>query len=207
LPNAAISSGAANKNRCAVERYMTPGQQNENIDDKKVSSLSEDGLENAGRRRFARSGLAASGIIATLTSRPVLGAVCKSPSGFLSGNLSKPDECTTLGGVSPGYWKNKTDWPVSPGLKFCKVFTATSGPFSTVTLVALLDPQEYDKYGLGRHLVAAYLNYMSGRTPFLKLETLQAMWNEIRLKGYFTPTAGVTWTPDQVVSYISKTFH
>lgn len=189
---------------------MTPnGRQDENIDDKNASGTSQQGLENPGRRRFGRSGIAASGIIATLTSRPVLGTVCKSPSGFLSGNLSKPEDGNLVcAGRSPGYWKNH-GWPIPnrTSVKFRSVFTVPVGsPFYNITMLDMLTEQTFDKYNLGMHLVAAYLNYRAGWSPFLDTSRLQAMWNEIRLNGYFTPTAGVKWTPEQVVYYIQQTF-
>jgi|GEM_PF-678666 len=48
------------------------------------------------RRRFATSGLAVSGVILTLASKPVLGqsAFCLSPSGWVSGNTSQHGPCT-----------------------------------------------------------------------------------------------------------------
>jgi len=188
---------------------MTPnGQQNENSDDKKVSGLSEKGPENAGRRRFARSGLAASGIIATLTSRPVLATVCKSPSGSLSGNLSNHHQDTVCEGRSPGFWKNHK-WPglSKDTLLFRSVFTvsSSSSPLYDMTMRDVLYTKD-DKHNLAMHLVAGYLNYTTGRSPFLDTSRLQAMWNELQLTGYFTPTAGKQWNAEQVVSYIQSTF-
>ncbi|MDP2785870.1 MAG: hypothetical protein Q8O38_14960, partial [Sulfurimicrobium sp.] len=59
------------------------------------------------RRRFTKSGLAISGVILTLASRPVLGDfVCKSPSGFLSGNVSAHGTPLLCSGLTPGYWGN-----------------------------------------------------------------------------------------------------
>jgi hypothetical protein len=64
------------------------------------------------RRSFAKSGLVASGVLLTLSSRPVLGElVCKSPSGFESGNLSFHGTPITCAGLSPVYWINNTGWP------------------------------------------------------------------------------------------------
>lgn len=64
------------------------------------------------RRSFAKSGLVASGVLLTLSSRPVLGElVCKSPSGFESGNLSFHGTPIICAGLSPGYYKNNTNWP------------------------------------------------------------------------------------------------
>ena len=57
------------------------------------------------RRSFAKSGLVASGVLLTLSSRPVLGElVCTSPSGFESGNLSFHGTPIICAGLSPGYW-------------------------------------------------------------------------------------------------------
>ena len=65
------------------------------------------------RRRFGKSGVAASGVILTLASRPVLaGWECLSPSGFQSGNLSTHVQPPLCEGRTPGYWQapNK-NWP------------------------------------------------------------------------------------------------
>jgi hypothetical protein len=69
------------------------------------------------RRRFAKSGLTASGVLLTLASRPVLGGVtnnltCQAPSGFASGNLSQHGTPLTCTGRTPGYWGTQpTQWP------------------------------------------------------------------------------------------------
>lgn len=164
---------------------------------------------NDSRRRFGRSGLVASGVLATLVSRPVLGTqVCKSPSGFLSGNLSthgKPPICM---GRSPGYWKNRTNWPI-PNRKTClfsSVFTCKSGTgYKTVTMFDLLSHKSFDSQNLGMHLVAAYLNAKAGWTPFLTVERIQSMFSEWSATGYFAPTAGVKWNAAQIVDYIQRT--
>jgi hypothetical protein len=194
-----------------TEHQMTSdGRQSDNSETEALPGpLAHSGLKSAGRRRFGKSGIAVSGVLVTLASGPVLGdIVCKSPSGALSGNLSShgtPPVCT---GVSPGYWKNHTDWPIAnrDTVKFKTVFTTTPGsPYGTVTMLTLLDHQDYDTNNLGMHLVAAYLNAMAGRTPFLTVETIKSMWTEIQTVGYFTPTAGTHWTSAQVVAYITST--
>jgi hypothetical protein len=63
------------------------------------------------RRGFAKSGLALSGVILTLASRPVMACTCKSPSGFISGNVSTHGTPQTCSGRSPGYWQGKKTWP------------------------------------------------------------------------------------------------
>ena len=62
------------------------------------------------RRRLTGAGLAGSGVLLTLASRPVLaqGGICLSPSGFQSGNLSRPNQGNTpCAGRTPGYWGEK----------------------------------------------------------------------------------------------------
>lgn len=62
------------------------------------------------RRHFA---LASSAVLLTVASRPVLAntTICKTPSGFLSANLSHHGKTDYSNGCSPGYWKSRTDWP------------------------------------------------------------------------------------------------
>lgn len=65
------------------------------------------------RRRFGKSGLAASGVILTLASQPVLGQwACQSPSGFQSGNVSTHGDLPLCEGRTPGYWQARDkQWP------------------------------------------------------------------------------------------------
>lgn len=188
------------------------GQQDNNRDPRLAEheTIHQPQLVNESRRRFGKSGLAATGVLATLASRPVLGCeVCKSPSGFLSGNLSKKNnKPVTCAGRSPGYWKNKTSWPISnrSTAKFSSVFTCSpSSPYKSVTMLTLLSHQSYDTNNLGMHLVATYLNVVQGWSSFLTVERLNTMFTEIQTKGYFSPTAGVKWTAAQVVDYLKKT--
>jgi hypothetical protein len=188
---------------------MTINGRQDGNSDQQAGPASATGVVNAGRRRFGRTGLAASGILATLASRPVLGAACMTPSAFVSGNLSTHGTPPACAGRSPGYWKNKTDWPIAnrDTAKFKNVFTcAKTSPYFDVTMLTLLDPQDFDKYNLGMHLVAAYLNAMAGWSPVLPVTKLQSMWNELQAVGYFTPVAGVHWTAPDVVNYIQSTY-
>jgi hypothetical protein len=189
---------------------MTPSGQQENHIGKQDSDSDFCGNRvNESRRRFGMAGLAASGVLATLASRPVLGAeVCKSPSGFLSGNLSTHGTPPVCAGRSPGYWKTHTNWPIPnrTTVKFKSVFTCSkASPYYNITMFNLLDPQSFDQHNLGMHLVSAYLNAKAGWTPFLTVERIVSMWAELKLTGYFTPTAGVKWNAEQVVDYLKKT--
>lgn len=167
-------------------------------------------LPSPSRRRFGAAGLAASGVIATLASRPVLGAglTCKSPSGFLSGNLSTHGEQPVCAGRSPGYWKNQTTWPIAnrATAQFGKVFQCDAGsPYAQATFLHLLDPQKFDKDKLGMHLSAAFLNAMAGYTPFLTVERLHSIFSEWQRTGQFSPTATVSWDSAQIVEYLQAT--
>lgn len=83
---------------------MTNKQSPEGIEDKTKST-------DLARRRFTKSGLAASGVILTLASRPVLAdTVCKSPSGFLSGNVSSHIEQLCTGNYPSYYADNPDAW-------------------------------------------------------------------------------------------------
>ncbi len=160
------------------------------------------------RRRFTKSGVAASGVLLTLASRPVLGdVICKSPSGFLSGNQSSHGTPPICQGRSPGYWKKHVgSWPVPPGTKFIHVFHCSySSIYAKYTLLQLVNPQSDDTNKLGMHLVAAFLNARMGWTPFLKEETVIAMFKEWAATGAFSPTATVYWNAAQIVEYLTAT--
>jgi len=78
---------------------------------------SSEGLEDktkfvdSSRRRFTKSGLAATGVILTLASRPVLAnIVCKSPSGFYSANNSSQIHEMCFGNYPDYYANNPQAW-------------------------------------------------------------------------------------------------
>jgi hypothetical protein len=179
-------------------------------------SLSERG---AARRRLAKAGVGAAGILATLESRATMSPMmCKSPSGALSGGLSSHyGTAPVCQGLSPGYWKNHTgSWPCATDLWFADVFYVPGNrsvctvktknkSYLCSTLLNVLSPQSFDKYNLGMHAVATYLNIRSGKISFLSVETLLSMWREVQTKGYYSPTAGVKWTAEQVKNYLQAT--
>jgi hypothetical protein len=179
-------------------------------------SLSERG---ATRRRLAKAGIGAAGILATLESRATMSPMlCKSPSGALSGGLSSHyGPAPVCRGRSPGYWKNHTSsWPVPIGTWFADVFyVAGNRRYCTVkqkntsylcsTMLNLVSPQSFDKYNLAMHAIATYLNIKSGKINFLSVDTLLAMWADVQIKGYYSPTAGVKWNAEQVKNYLQAT--
>lgn len=182
--------------------------------------------KGAARRRFTRAG-AATGVLLTLHSQSALAgggtpAVCTTASGFMSGALrsthtTQPVSCS---GLSPGYWKNvanrnslaggaNSGWPrpVLPTDHFSKYFPSTLEFYGSASMLDVLSPPNsgYDISGLGRHLVAAYLNVLSGKSSFQTTAALQKMWSEWRDFGFYTPIAGVKWTAYDIVNYLKQT--
>jgi hypothetical protein len=184
---------------------------------------------NTTRRDLAKSGLMLSGVMLTLASRSAVGGnfVCKSPSGFLSGNLSAHGTPITCSGRSSGYWgTHPTQWPApyqagtcsnstctqaadwSHGTTFRSVFNCNGqgtiyAQYSMMQVVWLggnLDPNQ-----LGAHVVAAVLNARMGSTPILTEAQVANIFNEWNLKGYFEPTAGVKWYAADIVAYLQST--
>ena len=175
---------------------------------------------NAGRRRFARGGAAATGIVLTLTSRAGMAgpALCKSASGSLSNGHNSHAPTPTCLGVSPGYWAQNSDWPatVTRATPFKTYFQCGGMPYySSVTFGDILLGGAKDQYGhvadpqnLGMHIAAAYLNSISGphNDSFLKLPALQSMWNALHTGNMmYSPSGGVYWSASDVVIYLKKT--
>jgi hypothetical protein len=178
-------------------------------------SLSKRGVA---RRRLAKAGVGAAGVLWTLESQAAMTPLlCKSPSGALSGGLnSHYGPAPTCNGPSPGYWKTHDGWPCARDTRFAAVFhvpgdmnscepnkAATS--YLCATFGDLISPQSYDTYNLAMHVVATYLNILSGRISFLSVETLKNMWYEVATTNRYSPTANVYWTPEQVKRYLRAT--
>jgi hypothetical protein len=169
--------------------------------------------EGAARRRFTRAGVAASGVLLTLHSQPGMAVeVCTTPSGYLSGGLQSfrgpPPTCA---GRSPGYWKTHS-WPrgTDKAQAYTRIFSCNglnSKSYGSITQGAILDPQKFDKNGIGRHLVACYLNVQAGLSTFQTVPMLQRIWLEYQAKGYYTPTAGVRWDGAKIVEYLQGTMY
>lgn len=175
-----------------------------------------------GRRRFASTGIKASGVILTLASPPGMAAVCKSPSGSLSGNLrsSPGQQAVVCSGLSPGYWKNWTDsWPAGcyatsspnrPATLFASVFpNGGTKTYQTGTMLEVLNcnQQGEDPHNLGAHLVAAFLNVKSAKISYLTVASLKTIWYELGTYGYYTPMAGKKWYAKEVADYLASTEH
>ena len=147
---------------------MTNKQSTESIEDKTKSA-------DLARRRFTKSGLAASGVILTLASRPVLANnVCKSPSGFLSGNVSSHIEqlCTAN---YPSYYANNPDvWRGTqyiPG-EYKNKETQSADTGSTSSTTNLNSSKEIDKWVGGTQYSQAF----PGSSRFPGKSMMQVLW-------------------------------
>lgn len=181
------------------------------------------------RRHFGKTTLAASGILLTLASRSSVGGnfICKSPSGFLSGNLSAHGTPVTCSGLSPGYWgTHPAQWPMpyqpgsctanpctnpaawTGGTAFRSVFNCAGNGtlYAQYTLMQVIWlTGNLDPFQLGAHFIAAVLNARMGSTPILSESQVVNIFNEWDLKGFFEPTAGVKWYPADIVAYLKST--
>ena len=147
---------------------MTNKQSSEGIEDKTKSA-------DLARRRFTKSGLAASGVILTLASRPVLANnLCKSPSGFLSGNVSSHIDQVCFGNY-PDYYANYPDaWKGTqyiPG-EYKNKETKSTDTGSTSSTANLNSSKEIDKWVGGTQYSQAFpgSNRFSGRSM------MQVLW-------------------------------
>ncbi|NNG24195.1 hypothetical protein [Telluria aromaticivorans] len=164
----------------------------------------------AARRRLTKAGLGAAGVLLSLESRATMKPmVCFSPSAGYSGKLSSNyNRNVVCGGKSPGYWKNHSGWPCSRGKEFDSVFTCSGRNQSTYgskTMLQIVQGCDFDKYNLGRHLIATYLNVLSGRISFLSVKTLTDMWTQLQNTGFYKPSANVFWNAEQTKVYLEAT--
>ncbi|MBQ5940883.1 MULTISPECIES: hypothetical protein [unclassified Massilia] len=126
--------------------------------DKDIGSTSDDkrtpgtlGARGAARRRFARAGVGATGIVLTLSSKGAMANACSSPSGFVSASLKGSSgpafSCASNG--SHGYWKNhQEEWGIT-GVKPTDLFGAHFDTgigyahLKQIPLIGVLDPNAY----------------------------------------------------------------
>lgn len=173
--------------------------------------------KGAARRRFAKAGMGASGgVLLTLASQPAMAAlVCTSPSGALSGNLSKHNTAVACEGVSPGFWKNQ-HWAWQSALtngdaKFNLTFptTARCSALDAYTCFDIVDPGVVangdDPNNVAMHIMATLLNVRSKRIGFLNESQVMGIWNSYAATGAYKPTSTVTWSGAQIVAYLTST--
>lgn len=189
------------------------------------------GVRGASRRRFARVGAGASGVLMTLVSQQGMAcAFCRAPSGYQSikdnpsAAVSKPvNSKLACEGWTPTRWHNlcsssSTPWAATlfnTGFD-CKTGNATIvaiGSKSAQYLVGLSNPTsataanaKNQAYILAMWLTAAYLNVAYKKSEFLTVEHLQGIWNGYKKNGTYTPTAAVKpWDWNDMIIYLSGT--
>lgn len=177
---------------------------------------------NQSRRRFGMAGIAASGVLLTLTSRSALSAgekIAQTPSAYASNNKSHHGEPMRSQGGSPGFWSNKNGqatWDTIEAViprtsKFNQHFNCPRGSvYYGKELQSLLPKDDVpvdDRYNLGRHFVAALLNCKMGWTdPYLPETRLKEMYSEWQLTGQYKPSATAEpWLAPKIVEYLEST--
>jgi len=169
------------------------------------------------RRRFARAGAGATGVLLTLHSQP--GMACTfcgiSTSAAVSaigqnktiGTLSHKGPAAVCNGVRPANWCSMT-WPAGckPTDTFGSHFSCKSGSdYANATCKSIMEGAACDPSRMGQYMLAAYLNVLSGRVNFLSVESLRSAWSEWVTKGYYAPMAGQKWYANDMVTYLYGT--
>lgn len=192
------------------------------IQDPDPVASSDTAPRNPGRRRFASTGIKASGVILTLASPPGMATVCKSPSGSLSGSLksSPGSQAVVCSGLSPKHWRTWTDsWPSGcyatktdrrAATTFASIFPYGSTKlYQSGTLLEALacNDSGEDPYDLAGHMAAAYLNVKSKKISYLTVANLKTIWYSLRIYGYYSPIAGKKWYAKEIAEYLASTEH
>lgn len=185
-------------------------QQNQVNNQDAVSPL---GKHGAARRRLAKAGVGAAGILWTLESKATYqqGMVCSAPSGSLSTGLQSTYAAkAACQGLAPDSWyKLSGSWPCSDKIRFKHVFPCSGSNMSTygnATMLELLGGQTFDTYGLGAELVATYLNVLSKKISFLTEQDVIDMWTQIQ-HGSYKATAKVSWNAQELKYYLASTHY
>lgn len=164
------------------------------------------------RRRLLRGGMGVAPVLMVSAPRSVMaGTLCVPASATASINMSRPDLQFNCLGSKPETWADPAKSPTWPSgcvrngssaTMFNTVF-GSSGGYDAKSLLAVLQfPDTSGKKWLARHVVAAWLNACSGRTPgnVLGKTVITRVWSDFVLKGTYEPTAGVIWSADAAAS-------
>ncbi len=169
-------------------------------------------VQNAGRRRIARAGIGAAGILLTLESRVAMatGPQCVAPSAAAlshgdNSNYVERGRCEAIG---PERWVELTDqWPCSKDVKFGALFKCrgAEAEFADIEVLKILSEVAYVEF-IGRALATTYLNILSGKLTVLDDTTLLKMWDDLQTYQAYSPTSNVTWTAYDVRLYLESTY-
>lgn len=163
-------------------------------------------------------------LVLTLAARPVLGVQCISPSQTLSGALSHRDQKVgnCAGRPSSFYLDNPGSWGLAyplPSTPFYDVFFRAAGTslfvhnggtsFTFLEVLAAHTGTAPDPGQIGFHMVAAYLNILSGLIDPIALDaaTLLQMWAQYAANGFYRPFSwnpAVQWFETEIVTYLTN---
>ncbi|WLI88897.1 hypothetical protein Q4S45_19670 [Massilia sp. R2A-15] len=171
--------------------------------------------KGAARRRFAKAGAGAAGVIATLGSRSAMAKQCLTPSAYCSGNVSHANYVTS-GGLSPGYWKNHPRlWLSLTGINYSSNFSAffpLSGNTSQLAACSCMDvltpqkvPAGADPNNVAMHIMATLLNVRSKKITFLTEPQVKKIWTDYSFDRSWSPVPGKVWNGSEIVAYLSST--
>lgn len=167
----------------------------------------------AARRRLAKAGLGAAGILMTLESRATLRhrPMCVTPSASLSTGAASTytaREPSCNGARGPRFWCTVSHfWPCSQNVKFGDLFRCKgkNDEYAHIKLVDILSKSKYEGF-VGRYLATTWLNVMTGQINFLTEETVRDMWYDLQSKGYYEPKPKTYWSHADVSAYLAKTY-
>ncbi|MFC5552266.1 hypothetical protein [Massilia aerilata] len=174
-------------------------------------------VKGKARRRFARAGAGATGVLLTLHSQPgmactfcgvsmsaAVSAVGKQKTTAVMSHQARSPVCY---GKLPREWTTMS-WPkgCASGDLFRKHFSCSSrSPYYNVTCKSIMAGSSKDPSRMAQYILAAYLNVLSNRVNFLTVGSLQELWIEWSTKGYYAPMAGQRWYTNDIVGYLYGT--
>lgn len=169
-------------------------------------------LQNAGRRRIARAGIGAAGVLLTLESKVAMatGPKCVAPSAASlshggNSNYVQRGRCNAIG---PEDWVRLAYfWPCSKDIEFGAIFKCKGRDvqFARVKLIKILGEHKYRNF-VGRAVATTYLNIVTGKLSVMNEETLFKMWYDLQTRQTYSPTPKVVWTPYDVRKYLESTY-
>lgn len=169
-------------------------------------------VHNAGRRRIARAGIGAAGVLLTLDSRVAMatGPKCVAPSAaaLSHGGNSNYVERGRCDAVGPEHWVRAADyWPCSKHIKFGALFgcKGSDAPYAEIEMIKILSESAYADF-VGRAVATTYLNIVTGKLTVMDEATLFKMWDSLQTHQAYSPVPKVIWTPTDVRKYLESTY-
>jgi len=174
--------------------------------------LAELGKRGVARRRLAKAGLGATGVLWTLESKAT-GLVCKTPSAFYSAGLKKSNspQKRYCAGWPPSVWcAIGSYWPCNDKIMFASVFRCTTSKtqkvYGNASMRDVLKGMTADVNGLGAEMAAAYLNVLSRQVDVVDQDDLTKMWRDIQKGAYeVSPKVYITWK--ELSGYLKSTHY